>query len=225
MNRFTRSFPALAIIAALTTSCSKQQAAPPVAPQPAIKTVEVTVKQRSTTAIPGTDEAIRVTIDDITANQVRASLSLKDGTAVLADRSLVPGDAAAFEFGGASYRLKLKQLNNALIGEDFATFLVQPAALAFKSEKEKIEHLIQEIAGLKDAKFIRNGKEHTAEEAATHLRQKLTAVEKEIKTADEFVEKVATKSSLTDEPYTIRMADGKLVNLAVYLRERLRDLN
>jgi hypothetical protein len=213
------------MVAALVTSCSEQQAAPPANPQPAIKTVEVTVKQRSTTAIPGTDEAIRVIIDDITANQVRASLSLKDGTSVLTERSMMPGDAVAFEFGRASYRLKLKLLNNALIGEDFATFLIQPAALAFMSEKEKIEHLIQDIAGLKDAKFIRNGKEHTAEEAAAHLRQKLVAVEKEIKTANEFVEKVATKSSLTDEPYTIRMADGKLVNLAVYLRGRLQDLN
>lgn len=183
------------------------------------------MKQRSTTAIPGTDEVLRVTIDDITANQVRASLTLKDGTSVLTDRSMVPGDAAAFEFGSASYQLKLKQLNNALIGEDFATFLVQPASLAFMTEKEKIEHLIQDIAGLKDAKFIRNGKEHTAAEAITHLRTKLTAVEKEIKSADEFVEKVATKSSLSDEPYTIRMADGKLVQLAVYLRAKLEDLN
>lgn len=117
MKRLPRSLPAWIIVTALATSCYEQQAAPPAVPPSAIKTVEVTVKQRSTTAIPGTDEALRVTIDDITANQVRVSLSLKDGKSVLADRSMLPGDAAAFEFGGASYRLKLKQLNNALIGE------------------------------------------------------------------------------------------------------------
>jgi hypothetical protein len=214
------------IVAILAVGCSEQQAAPPAASEipPAIKTVEVTVKQRSTTAVPGTDEALRVTIDDVTANQVMTSISLKDGKVVVASQSLSPGNAVAFEYGGASYRLKLKTLNNALIGEDFATFVIQPAAIAFMSEKEKVEHLIQHIAGLKDAKFIRNSKEHTPQEAEAHLRQKLAAVEKDIKTADEFVSKVATQSSLSDEPYTLRLADGKLVSLGDYLREQLKDL-
>jgi ABC-type phosphate transport system auxiliary subunit len=229
MNCLPRILPAWVLILLVVsgaTSCSKREDSLAVpAPAPAIKSVIITVKQRSTTPVPGTDEALRLTIDDITADKVMTSLAMKDGASVLAGRLMSQGEAAAFDYQGAAYRLKLKQLNNALIGEDFATFVIQPASIAFMSEQDKIEHLIQHIAGLKEAKFLRNGGEHSAEEAASHLRKKLAAAKSEIKSADDFVAKVATQSSLTDEPYTLRLSDGRLVNLADYLRAELQSLN
>lgn len=232
MNCLSRILSVWALILLMVsgaTSCSKRSDSltsdSTPAPAPAIKSVVITVKQRSTNPVPGTDEALRLTIDDITADKVMTSLAMKDGASVLAGRHMSHGDAAAFDYQGVAYRLKLKQLNNALIGEDFATFAIQPASIAFMSEQDKIEHLIQHIAGLKEAVFLRNGKEHRAAEAADHLRKKLAAAKSEITSADDFVAKVATQSSLTDEPYTLRLSDGRLVTLADYLRAELQSLN
>ena len=79
---------------------------------------------------------------------------------------------------------------------------------AAMTEAEKIEHLIDYIAGLKGAVFIRNGSEHSPAEAAKHLRDKLRRAGSRIKTAEQFIEHLASKSSMSGEVYRIRFQDG-----------------
>ena len=112
-----------------------------------------------------------------------------------------------------------------------ATLLLVAAALRAPAqatgaltEDEKIERLIRSIADLKDATFIRNGDEHTAAEAAGHLRTKWQRGKKHVKTADDFIEKIASKSSISGKPYTIRFKDGKEVESGTYLRDELKKL-
>ena len=112
-----------------------------------------------------------------------------------------------------------------------ATLLLVAAALRAPAqargaltEDEKIERLIRSIADLKDATFIRNGDEHTAAEAADHLRTKWQRGKKHVKTADDFIEKIASKSSISGKPYTIRFKDGKEVESGTYLRDELKKL-
>ena len=67
--------------------------------------------------------------------------------------------------------------------------------------------------------FIRNGAEHTAAEAAGHMRDKLKLAGSAVKTYDDFVEKVASKSSLTGKPYLVKFSDGKTKEVGKWLRE------
>lgn len=92
------------------------------------------------------------------------------------------------------------------------------------TENEKIEMLIKHVADLKDAKFVRNGKEYDAKAAAEHLRKKWDYAKKEIKTARDFVEKIATKSYLGNQPYLIRFKDGREVKAGDYLSDRLKEI-
>ena len=92
------------------------------------------------------------------------------------------------------------------------------------SEAQKIQALIAAIEGLKGAVFIRNGSEYDAAKAAAHLRRKLDYAGKRVQTADQFIQHLATGSSMTGKPYTIRFADGHSVESAVYFREQLRKL-
>ena len=92
------------------------------------------------------------------------------------------------------------------------------------TETQKIEMLIKHVGELKDTVFIRNGKEHDAKAAAEHLRKKWDYAKKEIKTAREFVEKIATKSYLGGEFYRIRFKDGREVKSGEYLLERLKEI-
>jgi squalene-hopene/tetraprenyl-beta-curcumene cyclase len=92
------------------------------------------------------------------------------------------------------------------------------------SEKQKIEALIGHVEQLKGAVFIRNGFQHSAAAAAQHLRAKLNADTGEVKTARDFIEKLASTSSATGKPYFIRLKNQKDVKSGEYLLQQLRKI-
>ena len=96
--------------------------------------------------------------------------------------------------------------------------------LAHLSEAQKIAALIHSVETLKGAVFIRNGTEYDAAKAASHLRRKLDYAGDRIQTANQFIDQLATGSSMTGKPYKIRYANGTTVESAVYFREQLRKL-
>jgi hypothetical protein len=178
------------------------------------------VTQRTTTRVPGSQRSLHLTIDDITAGQVMASLAGNDGKPVLAATSLKRGESAAFTLGDATYQLTLKELDNSVLGDDFATFVISSAAGDNpEDEREKIEQLLAAVAADSDAVFIRNGAEQVPQEAADHLRAKWKAAGDRVKDVESFIDKIATKSSMSNEPYRVRKADGTEVAAADYLRE------
>jgi hypothetical protein len=98
------------------------------------------------------------------------------------------------------------------------------ASAAHLSEAQKIQALIGSIEHLQGAVFIRKGTEHAAPEAAAHLRRKLDYAGKRIQTAEQFIDKLATGSSVSGKPYKIRFADGHTVDSAAFFHEQLRKL-
>ncbi|HET7538006.1 MAG TPA: DUF5329 family protein [Candidatus Didemnitutus sp.] len=92
------------------------------------------------------------------------------------------------------------------------------------AEDQKIEALLAYVGEHKDAVFIRNGSEYSAGTAVKFLRGKWDRARDEVKTARDFIDKVATKSSTTGKPYQIRLADGTMVSCADFLAGRLAEL-
>jgi hypothetical protein len=92
-------------------------------------------------------------------------------------------------------------------------------------EKRKIETLIGRVESLTDAKFIRNGKEYTAANAARFLRGKWDYNSAEIHTARDFIVKAATSSSTTGQRYEIRFKNGREVACGDYLQAELERLS
>ena len=105
-----------------------------------------------------------------------------------------------------------------------ATSLPSLAANPALTEKAKIESLISQVENLKDATFVRNGSDYDAKSAAKFLRGKWESNAKDIKTATDFIAKVATVSSTTGKAYMIRFKDGKQVKCGEYLTEALKKL-
>jgi hypothetical protein len=99
--------------------------------------------------------------------------------------------------------------------------LVAPAPL---SEAQKIEALIQAVARLQGAVFLRNGSEHTPAEAAEHLRLKWRKAGSRVKTAPDFIRLCATGSSVSGRPYEIRLRDGRTVPARDWLWTELKRL-
>jgi hypothetical protein len=242
----------VAIALLLLFGCPRKQ--PPAPPQqqslpasllPELP-AEVSVAQRTTTSIPPSKGAVRITIDDITRGQTMVSLALETGPPLLAPTSLREGESASFEFDGRTYYVTLKELNNELVGEDSAILVIddrppgegemQPSptkepddgnaeASLNENEAARIKRLIDHVRSLEGAVFIRNGQEHTPAEAADHLQRKWNAAADEITTAEQFIDELASRSSTSGEPYRIRFADDSESPSGEYLRKRLAEMD
>jgi hypothetical protein len=90
------------------------------------------------------------------------------------------------------------------------------------SEQKVIETLIQRVASQKSMKFMRNGEEHDAAEAARHLRAKYDHFKDEIVTAEDFIRLCGTRSEVTKVPYKVRIANKGTRSSSDFLKEELR---
>lgn len=86
---------------------------------------------------------------------------------------------------------------------------------------EEIEALLTYVAGLDGAKFVRNGGAHSPADAVAHMRLKWSRQKGRIKTAEDFIEHCASKSTVSGKPYTIRFADGRDEESGKVLRTEL----
>jgi hypothetical protein len=96
--------------------------------------------------------------------------------------------------------------------------------VAVEREQRTIEALIESLAQLADATFLRNGKSYPASSAARFLREKWDSRRSEVRSAEDFIDRVASSSSTTGKPYLIRFANGQEVSSAEYLRAKLAEL-
>ena len=89
-------------------------------------------------------------------------------------------------------------------------------------EQSRIERLIRYVESQKAIKFIRNGTEYTAEDAGKFLRGKLEAMGSEVTTARQFIKRIASRSSMSVQPYHVRLADGQTVLAENFLEDELQ---
>jgi hypothetical protein len=87
---------------------------------------------------------------------------------------------------------------------------------------EESNQLIEYVAALQGATFIRNGSEHSAKDAADHMRLKWEKQEKKIKTAEDFIALCASKSSMSGKRYLIRFANDSTVFSDELLLDKLK---
>lgn len=91
-------------------------------------------------------------------------------------------------------------------------------------EKQKIETLIKQVAALKDARFFRNGASYNANTAVTFLQVKWEANAANVKTAYDFIDKIASISGI-GKPYMIRFKDGREMLGRDFLLAELKKLD
>jgi hypothetical protein len=180
-----------------------------------------TLKQRSWIQLPGGFETPTVTLGDITRGEVLVSVVSSGPT--LFSRSMKEGDSGSFVHAGQTVHLKLTKLENRLTGDDFAT--IELSANQPISEAARIDALIAHLEALDGATFIRNGSPHTAKEAAAHLKRKRDYVGDKITTAEQFIDELASKSSQSDQPYTIKLKDGNEIPAGEYLKTKLPEID
>jgi Family of unknown function (DUF5329) len=102
--------------------------------------------------------------------------------------------------------------------------LAAPWARADPSDRERarIERLLDAVAKRQDIQFIRNGKDYSAAQAADFLRGKFNWNAEKVRTVQDFIEQIGTRSNLSGDPYRVRLADGRVLTSAEFLRQELR---
>lgn len=91
------------------------------------------------------------------------------------------------------------------------------------TESQRIDYLINAVATLEHAQFVRNGTAYDGNEAADHLRLKLKKAGSQVKSAEDFIRLCASVSSMSGIPYQIRFSDGRVVTSEAFLRQKLAE--
>lgn len=99
------------------------------------------------------------------------------------------------------------------------------AAAPSAHEQSRIDRLIRFVESQQGLKFVRNGTEYECADAARFLRGKLESMGKEINTAREFIDRIASKSSMSGEPYHVKFANGKTMPAAQFLGDELKRID
>ncbi|WP_163336394.1 DUF5329 domain-containing protein [Desulfopila sp. IMCC35008] len=82
-------------------------------------------------------------------------------------------------------------------------YLIFTTSSCLATDMEEIDYLLNFI-GESGCTFIRNGKEYPSEQAREHLSYKYNHVKSRIRTAELFIEKIASQSSISKKPYQVR---------------------
>jgi hypothetical protein len=90
------------------------------------------------------------------------------------------------------------------------------------AEEARIEAFFSALSERTDVAFIRNGKEYTTAKAISHLQTKLSRTRKSLFSAEEFIAKVASSSSVSGKPYYIKLPSGEIVTAKEFFSDMLK---
>ena len=91
-------------------------------------------------------------------------------------------------------------------------------------EQQRIEQLMDALAADHSSRFVRNSAAYSGADAARFLRAKLRAQGQGIASAEVFIERIASRSGTTGQPYRVCDAGGECVDAGVHLRALLQTL-
>ncbi len=104
------------------------------------------------------------------------------------------------------------------------TLVLRAQATPSPEEDKVIAQLIERVGRMQSLQFMRNGKAHTATEAVEHMQAKYAHFRKEIVTAEDFIDRCASRSEMTGKPYMVRLADGREHTAKVFMMNELRSV-
>jgi hypothetical protein len=110
----------------------------------------------------------------------------------------------------------------ALLALLFGTAALLAQATPSASEQKLIDGLILRVSQMSNVTFMRNGKPHGAAEAAKHMRAKYEHFKEELVTAEDFIDRCASRSEMTGKPYKVKLANGTEKEANAFLKGELR---
>lgn len=94
-------------------------------------------------------------------------------------------------------------------------------ALADEAAEREIDYLLAFVEQ-SGCIFVRNDTEHNSADAADHLRLKYSRGSRYVKSAEQFIDRLASESSWSGKPYTVT-CDGRTETAGAWLHRALDD--
>jgi hypothetical protein len=94
------------------------------------------------------------------------------------------------------------------------------SVLSADQAEMEISYLLSFVAE-SECIFNRNGTDHEAVEASKHLQKKYNYARSRISTSEQFISRIASKSSITRKPYTVR-CKGQEIKTGQWLTDALQ---
>jgi len=113
----------------------------------------------------------------------------------------------------------MQKIRNRVLISLFLSVLCLPFAQATTSTAQEIQHLFEFISQ-SDCIFIRNHTEYPAKEARDHMQTKYDYAKRWVNSAEQFIERIATKSSISGNRYQVR-CQGQLLYSDNWLKQEL----
>lgn len=104
-----------------------------------------------------------------------------------------------------------------------AAALLHSLSLFADAQNPEIDYLLSTL-GSSECVFVRNGKRHSAEKAEEHLRMKYKRGRRYATSTEAFIERLASKSSMTRKLYMIECPGVEPEPTGAWLTQRLEDL-
>jgi len=120
----------------------------------------------------------------------------------------------------ASFKFLRAALLTLLLGASALLAQATPSA----AEEQMIDTLIQRVSKMNAMVFLRNGNEYTAADAAKHMQAKYDYFKKDLATAEDFIDRCASRSEVTGQPYKVKLTDGAVRDANEFLNSELRAL-
>lgn len=179
--------------------------------------------QRKSIKIPSKSDNVICAIDDITGGQTMLTISSNNHKVL--HKSIEQNQIIDFSLYSQKYSIQCIKLVNILIGEDFGIFIIKNSSVKSKKstdETEKIKRLLF-IIEKSNITFIRNGVEYDSNEAASHLRSKWEQSNGQITTLKSFIDDIASKSSMSQKTYLVKLKNGTIIPANQWYLERLKN--
>ena len=103
-----------------------------------------------------------------------------------------------------------------------AAAVLHSLALFADDQNPEIDYLLSTI-GSSECVFVRNGKRHTAEKAEQHLRMKYNRGRRYATSTEAFIDRLASKSSMTRKLYIIECPGAEPEPTGAWLTQRLEE--
>ena len=114
------------------------------------------------------------------------------------------------------------RLHRKILALAFLCLIASATAADIPPDQEAdIQYLLSFVAN-SGCTFIRNGSENDPEAAADHLRLKYKRGKRYFKTAEEFIDRLASESSWTGKKYTINCS-GEIQESGAWLHQALQE--
>jgi len=95
------------------------------------------------------------------------------------------------------------------------------AAAESPAQAEKDISYLLEFVATSNCTFVRNGERYDGADTADHLRDKYNRDKRHVHSAEQFISRVASKSSLTGTPYTVKCEDSEPETTGRWLHQAL----